>query len=399
MIAYESRPEFAGLQRRMEALAGAGRFAGVASLVWRAGETLHVHAAGWRDLAGRLPMERDTLFRIASMTKPVVSAAALQLVDQGRLELAEPIARWLPEAAWLRVLRRPAAELDDTVPLERPPTLFDLMTHTAGFAWTGGLDAPITRAVAEAAQPRPLISCPPDLFVRRICALPLMQQPGRGWCYSVATDLLGVLVARASGLALPELLQRQLFEPLGMEDTGFHVPPEKLRRLAVGYQRDATGALREHDAPQTGFWSRPPVFPAGGGGLVSTLDDYLRFARMLLEGGLAGRRRVLSEGAVQLMTTNQLSAAQIRPLDASVDYLHGQGFGLGMSVAIGASEDRRAPGSYGWPGAYSTAWFADPARRLIAIAMGQVWLDPGNELRAALEEEVYAAVGRRTARP
>lgn len=388
-----ARAEFAPLQRRMQGLVDQGRLAGVATLVWRDGEIVQFAAAGWRDLAARTPLTRDTIFRIASMTKPVVSAAALQLVEAGVLALDAPIARWLPEASALRVLRHPAAELDDLTPLERPPTLFDLMTHTAGFAWTAGLDAPITRAVAQAAQQRPLISCTPDAFVARICALPLVQQPGRGWYYSASTDLLGVLIARASGSPLPHLLRTRIFEPLGMTDTGFCVPEEARARLAVGYQREPTGGLVVHDDPVSGYWTRPPIFPAGGAGLVSTLDDYLRFARMLLDRSAFGGRRLLSEASVALLTTNQLTADQIRPLDPSTDYLHGQGFGLGLAVALGADEDRRRPGSYGWPGAYSTAWFADPKLRLIALAMGQLWLDPQNALRAALETEVYAAVG------
>ncbi|CAN7542472.1 serine hydrolase [Phenylobacterium sp. LjRoot219] len=391
MNADPTHRNFAPLQRRMQGLVDQGRFAGVSTLVWQDGEVVHVQAAGWRDLAARTPLTRDTLFRIASMTKPVVSAAALQLVEAGQLALDAPIARWLPEAATLRVLRHPIAELDDTTPLERPPTLFDLMTHTAGFAWTAGLDAPVTRAVAQAAEQRPLISCAPDAFVARICALPLIQQPGRGWYYSVATDLLGVLIARASGRPLPDLLQSQIFKPLGMADTGFWVTPEQRHRLAVGYQRSPTGELLVHDDPASGFWSRPPVFPAAGGGLVSTADDYLRFARMLLDRGVFGDRRILSEASVALLTTNQLTPEQVRPLSPTTDYLHGQGFGLGLAVAIGAAADRRAPGSYGWPGAYSTAWFADPRRRLIALGMGQLWLDPQNELRAALETEVYTA--------
>lgn len=379
---------FPRLAQRLRRLVEAGRFAGVVSLVWRGGEERAFEAVGFRDLATRTPITRETIFRVASMTKPVIGAAAMVLVEDGRLDLAAPIARWLPEAEALQVLRTPTSPVDDTVPLARPVTLFDLMTHTAGFAWGIGLDAPVTRAMAQATGGTPFIPHAPDELVRRVCALPLLWPPGTRWHYSIASDLLGVVVARASGQSLPDFLQSRIFAPLGMVDSGFFVPAKKIDRLAVGYARDAAGVLQVHDPGAGGFWSQPPSFPAGGGGLVSTLDDYLRFARMLLREG----EGVLSADAVRLMTTNRLTAAQIQPYRPDLDYLHGQGFGFGVSVALGGPEDRRRPGSFGWPGAYSTAWFTDPREDLIAIALGQLWLDPQNELRAVLEEDVYAEV-------
>jgi CubicO group peptidase (beta-lactamase class C family) len=380
--------KFPRLARRIQKLVDDGRFAGIASLVWRGGEEQSFDAVGFRDLAAHTPITRDSIFRIASMTKPVIAAAAMTLVEDGQLELEAPISRWLPEAGTLRVLRTPESELDDTAPLARPVTLFDLMTHTAGFAWGTGLHAPITRAMAKAAGATPFTPHGPDELVRRVCVLPLVWQPGTRWHYSICSDLLGVVISRASGESLPDVLQSRLFAPLGMVDSGFWVPPETIDRLATGYVRDADGVLQVHDAARGGFWSKPPAFPAGGGGLVSTLDDYLRFARMLLRGG----EGVLSADSVRLMTSNRLTADQIAPYRPNLDYLHGQGFGFGVSVALGGAEDRRRPASFGWPGAYSTAWFADPREDLIAIAMGQLWLDPQNELRATLETEVYAEV-------
>lgn len=379
---------FARLARRVRGLVDDGRYAGIVSLVWRGGEEQAFAAAGFRDLQARAPIGRDTIFRIASMTKPVIAAAAMALVEDGRLQLEAPISRWLPEAGDLQVLRTPRSELGDTVQLARPVTLFDLMTHTAGFAWRSGLHAPITRAMASATGASPFIPFAPDILAQRVCALPLVWQPGTRWHYSVCSDLLGVVIARASGQSLADFLQSRIFGPLGMVDSGFWVPAERIDRLATGYARDAAGALKVHDPARGGFWSRPPVFPAGGGGLVSTLDDYLRFARMLLRGG----EGALGADSVRLMTTNRLTPEQVAPHRPDLDYLHGQGFGFGVSVALGGPEDRRRPGSFGWPGAYSTAWFADPREDLIAIAMGQVWLDPKNELRAVLETEVYAEV-------
>jgi CubicO group peptidase (beta-lactamase class C family) len=368
-----------------------GRYPGIAALVWREGREPAFGAIGLRDRERRLPFARDTIFRLASMTKPIATAAAMVLVERGVLCLDAPLSRWLPEAGRLRVLRTPTSELNDVVPLERPPTLFDLMTHTAGFAWGKGLDLPICRAMDEATGTTPFVPHDADSLVRRVCALPLICQPGKRWHYSNGSDLLGVIVARASGMALAEFLRMAVLDPIGMRDTAFFVPRDKLDRFAAGYERDGAGGFRLHDAPATGFWSRSPIFPAGGGGLVSTLDDYLAFARMLLSGGLAGHGRVLSEESIGLMTGNRLSPAQLRPLFPQVDFLHGQGFGLGLSVALTAGRGRRSVGSFAWPGGYGTTWFADPRRRLAAILATQVWQDHLTELAPAFEAGVVEA--------
>ena len=326
------------------------------------------------------------------MTKPITSVAALILVEEGRLRLSDPVARWLPEATNIAVLRTPGSELNDVVPAVRQPTLFDLMTHTAGFAWNKGLDLPITRSMVEATGLTPFISHDPDTLVKRTCLLPLIRQPGSGWHYGISTDLLGVIIARASNESLPVFLKSRIFDPIGMVDTDFCAPPAKLDRLAVGYVRDVEGRLLVHDDARTGFWTRKPVFPSGGGGLLSTLDDYLAFARMLLNGGLSDRERIVSEDSVRLMTSNHLSAEQLRALDPSVDFLRGQGFGLGISIAHGSQGILRSPGSFSWPGGYGTTWFADPRQNLIAVLMSQVWQDNLLEIGSAFEHGVYAAV-------
>ncbi|HEY3697113.1 serine hydrolase domain-containing protein [Phenylobacterium sp.] len=385
-----SKQRLARLDAAMQRFVDEGNFAGVLSLVWRRGEVAHVHPAGWRDLAGRVPMQRDTIFRIASMTKPVVSAAVLVLVEEGRLRLADPVARWLPEVADARVLRAPHATLDDTVPAVRAPTLHDLLTHTGGFSGRIGAETPLTRAMREIDQ-GPWTPHEPDEFVRRIGALPLVAQPGTAWHYGVSTDLLGVVVARAGGRSLPAFLQERIFQPLGMADTAFFVPPGKQQRLSAAYARDAEGRLALHE-PRAGHWSAPPVFPAGGSGLVSTADDYLAFARMLLGGGRLGRERVLSRPAVALMTANHLSAGQIRPLFPAVDFLHGRGFGLGVSVSFAADTVLGSAGKFGWPGAYTTGWFADPHEDLIGLVMTQLWLDARLEIRPTFENLAYQAI-------
>jgi len=388
-------PLFALLHSRMRRFVDEGRFPGVATLVWRAGEILTLDVAGWRDLAERAPIQRDTLYRLASMTKPMTSVAALMLVDDGRLDLWQPVARWLPEAAGIQVLRTPTSEIEDVVPARREPTLFDLMTHTAGFSWGKGLNLPITRAMNAATGQTPFVPHDPETLVQRACALPLLRQPGDGWHYGISTDLLGVVIARASNMSLPDFMANRIFEPLGMVDSGFFAPPEKLERLSTGYSRDAGGRLVVHDDARTGFWSRPPVFPAGGGGLLSTLEDYLAFARMLLNRGKAGQQRVLSEQSARLMTSNLLTDDQLRALDPSVNFLRGQGFGLGVAVTLDAQDNRRSPGSFSWPGGYGTTWFADPRENLIAVLMSQVWQDSLMEIGPAFEDAVYMAAGRR----
>lgn len=384
---------FALLRSRMRQLVDRGRFPGIGTLIWHAGQVIEFDTVGWRDVSLRAPVERDTIFRLASMTKPITSVAALILVEDGRLKLSDPLTRWLPEAAKLSVLRRPGSELDDIVRAERPPTIFDLMTHTAGFAWGKGLDLPITRAMHEATGQTPFVPWDPDTLVKRVCALPLIRQPGSGWHYSNSTDLLGVIIARASNETLPDFLKTRVFEPVGMLDTSFFAPPEKLDRLSIGYAREKGGRLAVHDDAKTGFWSRPPVFAAGGGGLLSTLQDYLGFARMLLNEGMTDRTRILSKESIGLMVSNLLSAEQLRPLDPTVDFLQGQGFGLGLSIMLRSEDNRRSPGSFSWPGGYGTTWFVDPLQNLIAILMSQVWQDGLTEVGPTFEEALYMAVG------
>jgi CubicO group peptidase (beta-lactamase class C family) len=386
-----SSDRLARLDARMQRFVDDGRFAGVASLIWRRGEVVHEHLCGLQDIENGVPMRRDAIFRIASMTKPVVSAAAMILVEDGVLRLHDPVARWLPEAANLRVLRSPDAELDDTVAARRQPTVFDLLTHTGGFAQYGG-EAPIGRAVVERTGRFPAWTCDADGFAKAIGALPLATQPGTCWHYGLSTDLLGIVVARASGMSLGRFLQERILGPLAMADTGFFVAPEKLARLAVGYERDAQGRLVVHDDPASGGWSRPPLFESGGAGLASTLDDYLAFARMLLGQGRLAGRQVLSRHSVAQMTRNHLTPEQIRPLSPAVNYLHERGFGLGLAVAFTADAILGSEGRYGWPGAYSTAWLVDPREDLIALLMTQVFYDADLQIRSTFENMVYAAI-------
>jgi CubicO group peptidase (beta-lactamase class C family) len=368
-----------GLDRLHEAMAArvANReLPGMAYLVAR-DDDVHVRTIGVTAFGADEPMRRDTVFRIASLTKPVLAAATMTLVEDGTLAVDEPVDRLLPELADRRVLRRVDGPLDDTVPARRPITVEDLLTSRMGF---GLLFEPTFNPpypIVAAADELRLTLGPPDLrtphdpdgWIRLFGTLPLMHQPGERWQYNVASLVLGVLVARAAGRPLADVFRSRLFEPLGMTTTGFWLPAEHAGRLPGFYMTDVgsgTLELQTSSAPEQ--WTGPPAFPSGAGGLLSTLDDYLAFARLLLHNGVHGGRRLLSEESVTLMTTNHLTPGQIadgRPV------LDGRGWGYGMAVATGPDEVSPVPGRYGWDGGYGTTWFNDPHRHLVAIAMTQ----------------------------
>lgn len=288
---------------------------GLVALVARRND-VHVEVVGSLS-AGGAPLQRDAIVRIASMTKQITAVAALILVEECHLRLDDPVDRWLPELSGRRVLRRPDAPLDDTVPAVRPISLRDLLTFTLGF---GLLFAPPdgypSLRAADAAQigmgpPRPGTMPAPDEWLRRFSALPLIYQPGERWLYNTGSDLLGVLIARAAGQPFERFCRERIFEPLGMRDTAFSVPPGQIRRLATAYWIDPqSGERAVFDPAEGGQWSGPPAFPSGAGGLVSTADDYLAFARMLLGGGRLDGVRLLARPTVEAMVSDQLTAAQ-----------------------------------------------------------------------------------------
>jgi CubicO group peptidase (beta-lactamase class C family) len=286
----------------LEGHVAGGYATGMVGLIGR-GEDAAVLSVGAMALGGP-PMRRDTLFRIASMTKPITAAATMMLVEDGRLRLDEPVDRLLPELADRRVLKRIDAALDDTEPARRAITVEDLLTFKLGLGLVlAPPDAyPIQRAIAERGlmgfgSPEPRSPLDPDQWIARLGELPLMAQPGERWLYTTGSNVLGVLIARASGQSLPAFFEERIFGPLGMTDTAFYAPPEKQDRLAAAYRPGADG-LQLYDAPPNSGWGAPPVFPAGDAGLVSTADDMFAFSRFLLEGGLAGGRRMLSQAAV-----------------------------------------------------------------------------------------------------
>jgi CubicO group peptidase (beta-lactamase class C family) len=351
-----------------------GDIPGVVCLVWRRGELLQVDSVGLRDIAARLPVERNTIFRIASMSKPVTTAVAMILMERGVLRLEDPITKWAPEFAAMRVLRRPDSPLQDSYPAPRVITIEDLMTHRSGLAYSFTARGPLAQALKLRFGFEFDSARTPDEWMKALASFPLSYAPGERFNYSHSTDLLGVIIGRATGLGTRTTMQQLLFDPLRMTDTDFWIPPEKRDRAAVLYRSSAPGNFLAVDLP--GFMDpTPPSFSAGGQGLVSTADDYLAFARMLLQGGELDGTRVLSENSIRLMTTNRLTPVQRRTLQFGIPFFMGQGFGLGVSVIDDAGRNAwmgtGREGAFGWPGLFGGWWQADPAEQTVMLWLQQ----------------------------
>ncbi len=358
-----------------------GDVPGLVALVSQ-GDTLHVEAIGTLALNSRAPVQRDTIFRIASMTKPVTAAAVMLLVDAGKLRLDDPVDHFLPELANRKVLKTLNAPLDHTVPASRPITVRDLLTFTWGFGlvFAPPDSTPILKAAHDLqigmGPPRPAQMPAPDEWIRRLGTLPLMYQPGEKWLYNTGSDVLSVLVARASGKSFDFFLHERIFEPLGMNDTAFYVPSSKLNRFPTAYWNNfRTGALEVYDPP-SGQWSRPPAFSAGSAGLVSTVDDYLAFSRLLLNKGSLGKHHVLSRSSVEAMTRDQLTPDQ-KSSGLVPGYFDNHGWGFGMTVTTRTTSASDPAGLYGWDGGLGTSWHADPANNFTGILLTQrAWTSP-----------------------
>ncbi|MHC9296261.1 serine hydrolase domain-containing protein [Mycobacterium sp. LTG2003] len=358
-----------GNQASIREAIDAGLLAGAVTMVWQAGRVLQVNTLGNRDVEARLPMQRDTVFRIASMTKPVTVAAAMALVEDGKLHLADPVTKWLPELSNMRVLREPRGPLDQTEPARRPITFDDLMTHRSGLAYVFSVLGPLASAYGKLS-----LRQDQDRWLADVAKLPLAHQPGDRLTYSHSTDVLGIALSRIEGKPLAQVLSERIFEPLGMTDTGFSVDAAGRRRAATMYKLTADNALT-HDVMGPPPITDPP-FCTGGAGLFSTADDYLRFARMLLAGGTVDGVRVLSEESVRLMRSDRLTAEQKQYPFLGAPFWVGRGFGLNLSVVTDPAKSRQlfGPGGLGtfsWPGAYGTWWQADPSADLILIYLIQ----------------------------
>ena len=355
------------LEEIVETAVARGDAPGVVAAVGRGGEG-YVAAAGVMAVGGP-PMRPDTLFRIASITKPVTAAVVLSLAEDGLLGLEEPVDRLLPELAGRRVLRRPDGPLTDTTEAERAVTTRDLLTFTWGFGMQGAMFMapepwPIVSAVAERelssfGPASPDTTPEPDTFMARLGELPLLAQPGERWLYSAGSQVLGVLAARAAGAPFEDVMRERVLTPLGMDDTAFYA--NDTSRLATAYE-NVNGELTVRDRPD-GQWSRPPRFPDGAAGLVSTAEDLLRFGRMLL---LPGGNPVLTAGTVAEMTSDQLTPAQLARVWPGFSFLGDRGWGYGVSVT---------EWGYGWEGGSGTAWANVPDQDLTVVVLTQRAVD------------------------
>jgi CubicO group peptidase (beta-lactamase class C family) len=361
----------------LEAAIAKGDPAGAVALVWRNGEIVHLSALGKRDIELDLPMRRDTLFRIASMTKPITSVLALMLLDEGKLLLDDPIVKWAPEFAGRRVLKDPTGPLDDTYPAPRDITVEDLLTHRSGFAYAFSSMGPIAEVYEKTLGGFALGS---DEFLGALATLPLSYAPGEKWLYGYSTDVLGVVAERIDGRPFRDLLLARILGPLGMLDTDFWIPPEKRDRAAALYSFDET-ARRPTAVPLPK--DVVPKFCSGGGGLVSTVNDYLKFARMLLGRGEVDGVRLLRPETAALMTSNRLTVKQREALVRELPHWEGAGFGLGVGIDIDAGKrtniGHTTSGAYGWPGAFGTWYRVDPAENMILIYLAQCVVPPNPE--------------------
>ncbi|THD58428.1 serine hydrolase [Phenylobacterium sp.] len=371
---------------------------GLAALVDRGGQT-EVFTVGHTGLDGEEPMRRDSIFRIASMTKLVTATAVMMLAEEGKLRLDEPVDRLAPELADRRVLRRIDGPLDDTVPARRPITVEDTLTYRLGWGIQFDPDAPIIKAVAELeitgfGMPDPLQPFGVDEWLKRLGTLPLMRQPGEAWLYTTGSDLQAALVERASGMAFDDFVRERITEPLGMADTGFFVTPQKQPRLGVSYRPEDRKLVPFDAAGAQSRYARRPRFPEGDSGLTSTVDDLLAFSRMLLAGGEHGGKRLLSEASVAAMTTNHLPQALAAAPGAEAILGQGHGWGYGMSVLAWPSKDGLRPGAFGWSGGFGTSWYLDPAEGLTTIILTPRLFDSPDPpaLHKAFWAAAYAAL-------
>jgi len=391
----------ARLERMHNVMAGhvdRGVVPGVVTLLSRRGE-VQVDAIGTKAFGGSEPMRRDTIFRVASVTKPIVAVAAMILVEECALRLDEPVDQWLPELADRRVLRAIDSPLDDTVPANRPITLRDLLTFRLGIGSVMVFPPryPIQQAMAEAGVgPGPALPAhAPDELMKCFGSLPLVHQPGERWLYDSGSDILGVLISRATGTSLEEFLRQRIFAPLGMNDTSFSVPVSKLNRLASSYWTNpSTGEFEIFDGVDDSRWASPPVFESGAGGLVSTVDDLLAFGKMMLKGGKYGSERILSRRSVEVMTTDQITPEQKAVSGFFPGFWDSHGWGFGVCIVTRQDDLAATPGRYGWDGGYGTSWYVDPKEELIGILMTQRLWDASGAPVVLLDfwTSVYGAI-------
>lgn len=396
----ETKPEAVGLSsERLERLSSvmqqyvdAGKAAGIVTIVLRDGKVVHHKAFGYRDLESRAPARTDTIFRIASMSKAVTSVGIMMLLEEGKLLLSDPVSKFIPSFANTTVMvPPPPGAVEGTpvsvVPAERPITIRDLLTHTSGLGYgTGPVEEMYKKANVQmwyfADKPEPIAQ-----VIDRLAALPFEAQPGEKYVYGFSTDVLGVVIEKASGLSLDEFFRTRIFEPLRMTDTHFFLPPEKRDRLAVVYSLEDGRLVKAPDAGmgQGDYVDGPRQCFSGGAGLLSTASDYARFLQMLVNGGELDGVRLLSPKTVELMTTNHTGTL----------FNDGNtGFGLGFEVTehVGRSGRPGSPGIFEWSGAYHTKFWADPTEKIVAVLMTQLRPAPGSDLHGKFRALVYQSI-------
>jgi CubicO group peptidase (beta-lactamase class C family) len=375
-----NKDRVANLHAAMRGHVERGDVPGIVTLV-ALGDEIHVDATGMKTVGGNKPMFGDTIFRIASISKPITAAATMILADDGKLRIDESVEQWLPELANRKVLRRIDSELDDTVPAKRSITVRDLLTFCLGFGSVMAMPGtyPIQQPITEwhlggDGPPHPLLIPEPEEWMRRLGALPLMYQPGERWAYHIGSEVLSVLIARVSGKSLEAFLRERLFDPLGMKDTAFSVPASKLDRLPDCYRFNYVSRQFEvFDSAKNSEWSRPPAFESGGGGLVSTADDCYAFCRMLLNKGVWERERLLSQASVEAMTSDQLTPDQ--KVGAEIFFGNHSSWGFGMEININREKPWMVPGRFGWNGGFGTSAYSDPTNDFIGILLTQRMMD------------------------
>ena len=390
--------ESAGLSRLDDLLKGYvddGKLAGITALLWQGGSETYFAAHGMADINAGLPMARDTVFRVYSMTKPIASVALMMLWEEGLFDLDDPVAKFLPEFDDMKVWVSGEGDDMKTVAADKPITVRHLLTHTSGLVNPRFEDSPLQQMYADAGLAGSNSKGTTAEIVGRLASLPLGFHPGTQWRYSMATDIVGYLVSVLSGKGLDEFLQERIFDPLGMTETGFQLTPELTPRFAANYGPDEAGGLKCIDDPATSKYREWPAHLSGGGGLVSTADDYLRFARMVLGGGTFDGMRIIKSETADLMRQNHLPADidQMGGAFNQEDW-HGIGFGLGYSVILDpATVGYGNRGLHGWTGAASTLFFVDPEIDLIAMTFAQFMPSYAYPLRAEFRRAVYAALG------
>ncbi|MFP6654892.1 MAG: serine hydrolase domain-containing protein [Myxococcota bacterium] len=373
------------------------KIAGALTLVARKDQVAHLSTLGRMDIERDKPMREDTIFRIYSMTKPITSVAMMMLYEHGHFQLDDPVHRLIPEWRNLGVYQLGNHPNWLTTPCQRPMTIRDLFCHTSGltydFMQRTNLDRAYRRLQVGRDRQKDLRS-----MIETLAELPLEFSPGTAWNYSLSTDVLGYLVELISGRSLDEYFRTEIFEPLGMVDTGFVVPPEKIERFAANYTRGRDKKPKLEDDPATSAYTKPTTFFSGGGGLVSTAADYLQFCRMLLRGGELDGHRLLGRKTIELMTSNHLPTGRDLMDFATGAFSEttyaGVGFGLGFSVLLDPAKSQvvGSPGEFAWGGAASTAFWIDPSEELIGLFLTQLMPSRTFNFRGQLKSIIYPAI-------